>query len=60
MPAFTFEKIPPPVRRSPRPPAAEKQRGVLVQVLDRFVGVRVKRPSLEEKAAIPPRQKSSD
>ena len=43
MPAFTFEKISPPVRRGPLPPIAKKQRGVIVQILDRFVEARVKR-----------------
>ena len=44
MPAFTFEKISPPVRRGPIPPIAnKKQRGVIVQMLDRFVEARVKR-----------------
>ena len=52
MPAFTFEKIPPPVRRGPIPPIAKKQRGVIVQILDRFVEARVKRSLRREKAAI--------
>jgi hypothetical protein len=43
MPAFTFEKISPPLRRGPIPPIAKKQRGIIVQVLDRFVEARVKR-----------------
>jgi hypothetical protein len=43
MPAFTFEKISPPVRRGPIPPIAKKQRGVIVQILGRFVEARVKR-----------------
>lgn len=51
MPAFTFEKISPPVRRGPLPPIVKKQRGVIVQILDRFVEARVKRTSREEKAA---------
>ena len=49
MPAFTFEKISPPIRRCPIPPIAKKQRGVIVQILDRFVEARVKR---EEKGVI--------
>jgi hypothetical protein len=49
MPAFTFEKISPPIRRGPLPPIAKKQRGVIVQILDRFVEARVKR---EEKGVI--------
>jgi len=51
MPAFTFEKISPPVRRGPLPPIVKKQRGVIVQILDRFVEARVKRTSRAEKAA---------
>jgi hypothetical protein len=43
MPAFTFEKISPPTRRGPVPSIAKKQRGVIVQILDRFVEARVKR-----------------
>jgi hypothetical protein len=43
MPAFTFEKISPPVRRGPIAPIEKKQRGVIVQILDRFVEARVKR-----------------
>ena len=43
MPAFTFEKISPPERRGPIAPIAEKQPGIIVQILDRFVGARLKR-----------------
>jgi len=49
MPAFTFEKISPPPRRgaapgqAPAPDTDKKQRGVIVQILDRFVEARVKR-----------------
>jgi hypothetical protein len=53
MPAFMFEKISPPVRRGPTPPIAnKKQRGVIVQILDRFVEARVKRSLREEGSAI--------
>jgi hypothetical protein len=52
MPAFTFEKISPPVRRGPIAPIAKKQRGVIVQMLDRFVEARVKRTKLEQKGVI--------
>ena len=52
MPAFTFEKISPPVRRGPIAPIAKKQRGVIVQILDRFIEARVKRTLPEEKGAI--------
>jgi hypothetical protein len=52
MPAFTFEKISPPVRRGPLPPIAKKQRGVIVQILDRFVEARVERTQRKEKGVI--------
>ena len=52
MPAFTFEKISPPIRRGPLPPIAKKQRGVIVQILDRFVEARAKRSRREDKAVI--------
>jgi hypothetical protein len=48
MPAFTFEKISPPERRGPIPPIEKKQRGVIVQILGRFVEARVKRAMREE------------
>ena len=56
MPAFTFEKILPPVRRGPLPPIVKKQRGVIVQILDRFVEARVRRAAIEEKGGIAPNQ----
>ena len=56
MPAFTFEKISPPVRRGPIPPIAKKQRGVIVQILDRFVEARVKRTLREEEGVTARRQ----
>jgi hypothetical protein len=44
MPAFTFEKISPPANRTAVSPVAnKKQRGVIVQVLDRLAEARVKR-----------------
>ena len=53
MPAFMFEKISPPVRRGPAPPGADtKQRGVIVQIVDRFVEARVKRRLRKESSAI--------
>ena len=52
MPAFTFEKISPPIRRGPIPPIAKKQRGVIVQMLDRFVEARVKRNMPEDNGVI--------
>ena len=43
MPAFTFEKITPPANRGPIAPIAVKKRGVIIQILDRFVEARVKK-----------------
>jgi hypothetical protein len=61
MPAFTFEKISPPVRRGPIPPIVKKQRGVIVQILDRFVEARVKRAVRKENGVAGRRQqKPSD
>jgi hypothetical protein len=56
MPAFTFEKISPPIRRGPVPPIAKKQRGLIVQILDRFVEARVQRTLREDKAIIARRE----
>ncbi len=58
MPAFTFEKISPPaglgqISRAPIPPIKnKKQRGVIVQMLDRFVEARVKRGLREDKSVL--------
>ena len=52
MPAFTFEKISPPIPRGPIPPIVKKQRGVITQILDRFVEARIKRTLLEENGVI--------
>ncbi len=53
MPAFSFEKISPPVRQGPVSPVAnKKQRGVIVQMLDRFAEARVKRTKRGEKGVI--------
>ena len=43
MPALTLEKISPPASRGPIAPIVVKKRGVIVQILDRFVEARVKR-----------------
>jgi hypothetical protein len=56
MPAFTFEKISPPLRRGPLPPIAKKQRGVIVQILDRFVEARVQRTLRQDKAIVARRE----
>ena len=52
MPAFTFEKISPPVRRGPIPPIVKKQRGLIVQILDSFVEARVKKSKRDEKGVV--------
>jgi hypothetical protein len=59
MPVFTFEKISPPIRRGPIPPIVKRQRGVIVQILDRFVEARVKRTLKEEKGAATRRRRNS-
>ncbi len=47
MPAFTFEKISPPASRGPIAPIVVKKRGVIVQILDRFVEARVRRAGVK-------------
>ncbi|WP_027578186.1 hypothetical protein [Bradyrhizobium sp. Ai1a-2] len=56
MPAFSFEKISPPVRRGPIAPIEQKQRGVIVQILDRLVERRVWRRLKAEKSETAVRQ----
>ena len=60
MPAFTFEKISPPVRRGPIPPIVKKQRGLIIQILDSFVEGRVKKSSPEEQGVTGNEDKPSD
>ena len=48
MPVFTFEKISPPVRRSPATPAVKKPRSVIGQIIDRLVETRARRNPREE------------
>jgi hypothetical protein len=53
MPAFTFEKISPPVRRGPAPPIEKKQqRGAIFKILGRFVDPRGKHEHLNEDGVI--------
>jgi hypothetical protein len=52
VPVFMFEKISPPVDRGPIAPTAKKQRGVIVQMLDRLVEARAKRTKLEQKGVV--------
>jgi hypothetical protein len=50
MPAFTFEKISPPVRRGSTAPIEKKPRGFMVQMLARFVQMRIRRHAKSEKS----------
>ena len=52
MPAFTFEKISPPVRRGPIPAIVKKQRGLIVQILDSSVEARVQKSLRKEQGVI--------
>ncbi len=52
MPAFTFEKISPPLPRGPIPPIVKRQKGIFIQILDRFAEVRAKRTLREKKGVI--------
>ena len=63
MPVFTFEKISPPaggpvssVANGSVPSTAKKQRGVIIQILDRLVETRVKRTSRMKKGVVARRQ----
>ena len=63
MPAFTFEKISPPARRTQPPPNPSQQpnksRGLIGLIKDRFAKRRVKKSLREERRAIA-HGKSSD
>ncbi|WP_027529491.1 hypothetical protein [Bradyrhizobium sp. WSM3983] len=52
MPAFTFEKISPPVRRAPTATAPKKPRGLIGQMMDRVAERRARR-SLQNERATP-------
>ncbi len=52
MPAFTFEKISPPVRRAPAATTPKKPRGLISQVIDRFAERRARR-ALQGERALP-------
>ena len=62
MPAFTFEKIspPPPIRRGPIPSIEKKQRGVIVQILGRFVEARVVKRTMRKEKGVIARRKPPD
>ncbi|WP_375313231.1 hypothetical protein WHZ77_08300 [Bradyrhizobium sp. A5] len=51
MPAFTFEKISPPVRRAPAATTPKKPRGLISQVIDRFAERRARRALQGERVA---------
>ena len=51
MPAFTFEKISPPVRRAPAATTPKKPRGLINQMLDRVAERRARR-ALQDKGAM--------
>jgi hypothetical protein len=61
MPVFTFEKISPPMRRvtASSSTVAEKPRGVLPRLLNRFAESRAKRKLSAEKAAKPQPRKQA-
>lgn len=50
MPAFTFEKISPPVRRAPAATTPTKPRGFISQMIDRFAERRARRTLQGERA----------
>ncbi|MDN4999523.1 hypothetical protein ACFQZO_01330 [Bradyrhizobium sp. GCM10027634] len=50
MPAFTFEKISPPVRRAPAATSPKKPRGLISQMIDRVAERRAKRALQGERA----------
>ena len=58
VPAFSFEKISPSSRRGPLAPIVTKQRGVIVQMLDRFVEARAKRTLKQDRGVTARRQDS--
>jgi hypothetical protein len=60
VPAFSFEKILPSIRRGPIPPIVTKQRGIIVQILDRFIEARMKRTQKEERGVIARRHRPPD
>jgi hypothetical protein len=50
MPAFTFEKISPPVRRAPTAAVPKKPRGLISQMIDRFAERRARRTLQDDRA----------
>lgn len=52
MPAFTFEKISPPVRRAPAAMTPKKPRGLISQMMDRVAERRARR-ALQDDGPMP-------
>lgn len=50
MPAFTFEKITPPVGRTPAATPPKKPRGLISQMMDRVAERRARRALQDERA----------
>jgi hypothetical protein len=50
MPAFTFEKISPPVRGAPPATTPKKPRGLISQMMDRVAERRARRALRDERA----------
>jgi hypothetical protein len=59
MPAFTFEKLSPPLRRDPAVPRVVKPRGLVFQLLDRLVEARARRRLRNKNAKLASQTKSS-
>jgi hypothetical protein len=60
MPAFTFEKISPPVRRGSAAAAEKKQRSRIVQFLDRFTEARTKRALRKDRPEVADPERPSE
>ena len=60
MPAFTFEKISPPVRRKSAADVEKKQRSRIVELLDRFTETRTRRSLRKERSKIADPQKPTE
>ncbi|MCK1387813.1 hypothetical protein [Bradyrhizobium sp. 21] len=59
MPAFTFEKISPPVRRAPAAATPKKPRGLISQMLNRFAERRARR-ALQGERKLRPDEKPAE
>jgi hypothetical protein len=60
MPAFTFEKLSPPVRRNPTAAEETKQRSRIVQFLDRFTEARTRRALSKDRPEIADPERPSE